>query len=99
LYYDGSLKGFCHIHSFFRDAQLQAMSTVAASIKHFYFTKYVRNHQWRAMPELCVMENSLIPLPSSRISAAYFQISNFKHIIKRKNNAGTSAGQGYFEVI
>jgi hypothetical protein len=78
---------------------MQAMSTVAAGIKHFYFTKCVRNHQWRAMPELCVIENILIPLPGSRISATYFQFSNFKHIIKRKNNAGTTAGQGYLEVI
>ncbi len=45
LYYDVSLKINCHIHSFCRDAQLQAMSTVAAGIKHFYFTKYVRNQQ------------------------------------------------------
>jgi hypothetical protein len=98
LYYDGSLKGNCHTNSFCRDAQLQAMSTLAAGIKHFYFTKCVRNHQWRAMPELCVIENTLILLPGSRISATYFQFSNFKHIIKRKNNAGTSAGQGYLEV-
>jgi hypothetical protein len=47
------------------------------------------------MPELGVIENILIPLSGNRISATYFQFSNFKHIIKRKNNTGTSAGQGY----
>jgi hypothetical protein len=54
---NGILKGFAGVTVKAKLLCCKLPSTLAAVVKHFYFTLCDGNHQWQAIPELCFLES------------------------------------------